>query len=72
MTGWLLLLVLSVMLVPLIPAQADVIPQVEVVIETMSTPVLDVSDPDQVVTLSGTVTNRSSEGLRSVVVHFWR
>ena len=63
-------------LLPASTALADevpgVSPRVEALIESISTPILDVTDPEQVVTLTGTVTNNSTEELRNVVVHFWR
>ncbi len=72
-SAWLALLVLLVLsMSPTAAAHADETPRVEVVIDSISTPILDVSEPEQVVTLSGTVLNRSQEDLRNVVVHFWR
>ncbi len=44
----------------------------EVELTAVSTPTLNLSDPTQVVELSGTLTNVSTEPIRYVNVHFWR
>lgn len=44
----------------------------DVRITEVSTPVLDLSDPEQIVELSGTLTNVSTEPIRYLNVHFWR
>lgn len=44
----------------------------DVAITSLSTPTLDLSNPDQVLTLSGTITNVSTVSIRYANVHFWR
>ena len=44
----------------------------DVRITSVSTPVLDLSDPDQVIELKGTLTNTSTVPISYLVVHFWR
>ena len=44
----------------------------DVEITSVSTPVLDFSNPDQVVELRGTLTNTSTTTITDAIVHFWR
>lgn len=44
----------------------------DVSITQVSTPTLDLSDPEARVSISGTVTNVSTQPIRYSVVHFWR
>ncbi|NHB84851.1 hypothetical protein G7085_10235 [Tessaracoccus sp. HDW20] len=53
-------------------ASADPGSPLEVRIGAVSTPVLNFSDPAQVVQISGTLTNTSTTRLTDLVVHFWR
>lgn len=45
---------------------------VEITITDLSTPVLNLSDPDQEVTIRGRVRNGGDEELRYLAIHFWR
>lgn len=64
-------LVPALMLTPT-TAQADVDHLVDVSLAAISTPVLDLSDPDQVVELSGTITNTSPSRISYTTVEFWK
>ncbi len=44
----------------------------DVTISSVSTATIDLTDPDQVITLKGTVTNVSTVPIRFANVHFWR
>lgn len=55
---------------PQAAAQNDA--RVAVAIDSISTPIIDTSDPEQIIRLSGTVTNTSETDLRYLSVHFWR
>lgn len=50
-------------------AQSDYL---DVEITSISTPTLNLSDPDQVIELKGSLTNVSTTPIRYVNVHFWR
>ncbi|SHI43617.1 hypothetical protein SAMN02745244_00336 [Tessaracoccus bendigoensis DSM 12906] len=65
------LLIVVVITVPAKTASADV-SALDVRIDSVSTPVLDFSDPTQLVELKGTVTNTSTTPVTEAVVHFWR
>lgn len=45
---------------------------IDVSLTSVSTPILDLSDPDQVVELGGTLVNTSSTRIRFVAVNFWQ
>lgn len=53
-------------------ARADSAPLLEVQIDAVDPAVIDPSDKDQVVEISGTVRNASDVDMRYVNVHFWR
>ena len=65
-----LVLVVGFLVVPTTAsAEADYL---DVRITAVSTPVLNLSDPQQVVELKGTITNTSTVAIEGAVVHFWR
>ena len=66
-----LLLVAGVVVAPL-PAAADRGDVLDVDITGISTPTIDLGDPDQVIDISGTVTNVSTVSVRYAAAHFWR
>ncbi|MGV8847257.1 DUF6049 family protein [Tessaracoccus sp.] len=53
-------------------AQAETAGQVDVVINTNSTPVIDLANPEQVVELSGTIINTSASRVQYAAVNFWK
>ncbi|MFV0429689.1 MAG: hypothetical protein ACK5KO_09735, partial [Arachnia sp.] len=64
--------VLALVLAAPVPhAAADTTPLVSVRIEAISSPVLEVTDPSQVVQLSGTLTNDSDQDITYTAVNFW-
>lgn len=75
---WLLrALVALALLIPLITmtaptAHADEPQLIEVTITGISSPVIDLSDPDQVIELTGTFTNTSVTPVSFTAVNFWR
>lgn len=66
-----LLLLVGVVAAPS-PASADVGDYLDVDITAVSTPTLDLGNPQQVIDISGTVTNTSTVSVRYAAVHFWR
>ncbi|MFT3888239.1 MAG: DUF6049 family protein [Arachnia sp.] len=66
-----LLLVVGVLAAPT-TAAADGVDPLAVTITSISTPTIDLTDPDQVIRISGTVTNVSTVRVRYAAVHFWR
>ena len=66
-----LLLVAGGVVAPL-PAAADRGDVLDVDITGISTPTIDLGDPDQVIDISGTVTNVSTVSVRYAAAHFWR
>ena len=52
-------------------AQADGA-SLDVRVTSVSTPVLDLADPGQLIELHGTITNTSATAISKAVVHFWR
>lgn len=70
-------LVAAAMVIPFLAftpwvAQAETAGQVEVVINTNSTPVIDLANPEQVVELSGTIENTSASRVQYAAVNFWK
>lgn len=55
-----------------VPSHAQDPLEVDIEITSVSQPVIDVSKPDQVITISGTLTNTSDQELRWVGAHIWR
>lgn len=53
------------------PASADG-DQLDISLTTLTPPVLNLDDPAQVISLSGTLTNTSTLPISNPVVHFWR
>ena len=67
---WLLVLATAFMGLFTVPAKAD--GAVEIDIATLSPQLLDLSQPDQRITLAGTIRNNSDRAISSTSVHFWR
>lgn len=67
---WLLVLATAFMGLFTVPAKAD--GAVEIDIATLSPQLLDLSQPDQRITLTGTIRNNSDRAISSTSVHFWR
>ncbi|GAB3810920.1 hypothetical protein GCM10028820_01280 [Tessaracoccus terricola] len=66
----LLVLVASVAVAPTARAEDGL--TIDVTITDVSTPVLDLSDPEQVVEISGTIINTSATRVRYVAINFWQ
>ncbi|MDF1487500.1 DUF6049 family protein [Tessaracoccus caeni] len=63
---------LGFFLSPSVLARADETQPLDVRIESIAPTIIDPTKPDQVVEVSGTVTNASETNMRYVNVHFWR
>lgn len=64
------LLVMATLTLGLSPARAD--GSVEVSFDTFTPSLLRLDQPDQVVTLTGTIHNTTSDTLSDLTIHFWR
>lgn len=67
---WVLLLAAVITGVVASPARAE--GSVDVNISSVSPQLLDLSHPDQTITISGTVRNNTDHSLSKASVHFWR
>lgn len=66
-----LALLLGGLALPVSPAQADEQSDVTVDIDEVSPAIIDTDAPDDVITVSGTVTNNTDQELRYLVVQIW-